>query len=198
MKRIGMGIALGVIGIAAAFGITPEDVTRVVAVVAAEEPGALIVELEVEPGLGRAVVIVGLDTGRELYLSVADRAEVIDREREPLGGDERRAARRLRELDSVVSIPQLVRGARDKIAGQLPDQTIALHSFEYETEYGRLVAELEFRTEAPDGARSAIVAYLDPTDGDIIQMRITGSRDLRFDGEYRVRSYEEWDDDDWD
>jgi hypothetical protein len=146
--------------------LTPNAIDAILAAIEREEPGAVVLEIDMESNWDGGIVSVETSTGSEYYLALAS-VEILERERGRSGRGETRILERLEGTSELRDLAAVYRRTLDYLASHSRYDDINdsfFDSIEYDVEFGRLIVETVF--EGPFGT---LDIYVDPLTGSILE-----------------------------
>lgn len=146
--------------------LTPTAFDAIIAVIEREEPGAVVLEIDMESDWDGGIVSVETSTGSEYYLTLGS-LEILERERGRSGHGETRILERLEGTNALSDLAAVYRRTLDYLTSHSRYADINdsfFDSIEYDVEFGRLIVETVF--EGPFGT---LDIYVDPLTGSILE-----------------------------
>lgn len=160
-----LAAAFGVLSVSATFPMDPAELEEVLALVGREDPGAVVLGVDMESHWDGGLVSVLTSSGHEWYVRV-DGHGVEEWEHERIDWEDKQVARAITDGASFLGLLEVYSRVLDELADETRYNGITREHFSsvgYEVEYRRPTVEVEFDV---DGRMLSI--YVDPETGDII------------------------------
>ncbi|MFP4431937.1 MAG: hypothetical protein ACOCU4_10865 [Alkalispirochaeta sp.] len=144
--------------------LSPEDLSSVAGVIRADDPEAVILEIDMESSGRGGIVTVETNRAIEYYIGLAS-PEILERERR--GRMNARLARRVAAVPDTMNLPDAYRLVLEYLAQNDRYSRVSpgdFSSIEYQIEFGRLIVEVIF-----DGVFGDLSVYMDPVTGEILE-----------------------------